>query len=101
MTLDYTVIIVSLIGLLSTGGLWNYLQNKSKLNHDRQMNESTANLEFRESLKEQVTLLTVKVDKLISEKEELLGKLADIQIELAKANSTILHLEETLRYNRR
>lgn len=97
MSIDLTSIIVAFFGLLSTGGIWKYLENKTKLNHSNRELEKEANLEFRESLKEQVALLTTKVDKLIAEKEELLIEMAKIQIQLAEANKTIIHLEEYIR----
>jgi peptidoglycan hydrolase CwlO-like protein len=98
--LDYTAIIIAFLGLLTTGGLWQYLQNKSKLNHEARVNDNAANLEFRASLKAQVELLNAKVDKLVSEKEELMLEMAKIQMQLAEANITIMHLEESIR-NRR
>lgn len=97
MNLDYTAIIVGIIGVLTTGGFWNYLQNKTKLNQENRRYESQANLEFRESLKNQVRILNEKVDKLVTEKEELLLEMAIIQRQLAEANLTIVHLQEYLR----
>lgn len=97
MTIDYTAIVVAICGLLGTGGIWQYLQNKSKLNFNARNLENQANLDFRESLKAQVALLNDKVDKLITEKEELLKEMAKIQLQLAEANLTIMHLEEFIR----
>lgn len=97
MSLDWTAIVVAIIGLFTTGGLWNYLQNKARLNHENRVYESAANLEFRESLKEQILVLNAKVDKLSLEKEELLLEMAKIQRQLAEANLTIIHLEEYIR----
>jgi peptidoglycan hydrolase CwlO-like protein len=97
MNIDLTAIVVAFFGLLGTGGIWKYLENKTKLNHDNRQLENQANLEFRESLKKQIEVLNSKVDNLISEKEELLIEMAKIQVQLAEANKTILHLEEYIR----
>lgn len=97
MIIDYTAIIVSLVGLFSTGAFWQYLQNKSKLNFEARASESAANLDFRASLIAQVEMLNLKVDKLAAEKEELMLEMAKIQMQLAEANLTIVHLEEFIR----
>lgn len=97
MDLDYTAIIVAICSLFTAGGLWSYLQTRARLNHESREHENAANLEFRESLKEQVQILNMKVDKLSLEKEQLLLEMSKIQMQLAEANLTIIHLEEYIR----
>lgn len=86
-----------LIALVGSAGLWGYLSTKSKQNHERLLNQEIKSAEFNETLKDQVTALTSKVDKLVVEKEELLKAIADLRAELAEARATVQHLEAVVR----
>lgn len=86
-----------LIALVGSAGLWTYLSGKAKQEHERRMKQDHTTAEFNETLKEQVTLLNTKVDKLVVEKEELLKAIADLRAELAEARATVQHLEAVVR----
>lgn len=89
-----TPIILALVG---SAGLWGFLSQRAKQAHERSLHESDQRAEFNETLKEQVTLLNTKVDKLVVEKEELLKAIADLRAELAEARATVQHLEAVVR----
>lgn len=94
--MDWTPIIVAAIGILGTGGLWQWMQVKSKIAADIKAADKADKAEFRESLKAQVETLQ-KENKDLREKVELLLKeMAEVKAELAAANATIKHLEEKL-----
>jgi len=85
------------IALVGSAGLWGYLSQKAKQNHERLTKSDAASAEFNETLKEQVTILNAKVDKLIVEKEELLKTIADLRAELAETRANMQHLETVVR----
>lgn len=89
-----TPIILALVG---SAGLWGYLSQKAKQNHERMLKNESQNAEFNDTLKEQVQQLNTKVDKLVVEKEELLKAIADLRAELAEARATVQHLEAVVR----
>lgn len=89
-----TPIILALVG---SAGLWGYLSQKAKQNHERMLKHESKNAEFNDTLKEQVDSLNTKVDRLLTEKEELLNAIADLKADLAAAKATISHLEAIVR----
>jgi|DEB0MinimDraft_10_1074344.scaffolds.fasta_scaffold03605_8 uncharacterized protein YlxW (UPF0749 family) len=95
--MDWTPIIVAAIGILGTGGLWQWMQVKAKISAEAKEADKADKAEFRESLKAQVDNLQ-KENKDLREKVELLLKeMAEVKAELAAANATIKHMEEQLR----
>jgi len=95
--MDWTPIIVAAIGILGTGGLWQWMQVKAKISAEAKEADKADKAEFRESLKAQVDNLQ-KENKDLREKIELLLKeMAEVKAELAAANATIKHMEEQLR----
>jgi len=86
-----------LIALAGSAGLWGFLSQRSKHAYEQQAASDVRNAEFNETLKDQVTRLTEKVDKLVVEKEELLNAIADLRAELAEARTTVQHLEAVVR----
>jgi len=85
------------IALVGSAGLWGFLSLKAKHSHERALKGETQSAEFNETLKEQVTRLDKKVDKLVLEKEELLNAIADLRSELAEARVNVQHLEAIVR----
>jgi hypothetical protein len=84
------------IALAGSAAFWGYLTQKNKQNHERMMKSDAATAEFNESLREQVDILNAKVDRLLSEKEELMIAVGKLSADLAAAQITIKHLEEKL-----
>lgn len=85
------------IALVGSAGLWGFLSLKAKHSHERALKGETKSAEFNETLKEQVSRLDQKVDKLVLEKEELLNAIADLRAELAEARVNVQHLEAIVR----
>ena len=98
--MDWTPIIIAAIGVLGTGGLWQWMQTKAKLSADAKAADNADKAEFRESLKAQVDTLQTENKDLREKVEMLLKEMATVKADLAAANATIKHLEEQLR-NRR
>ena len=95
--MDWTPIIIAVIGVLGTGGLWQWMQTKAKLSAEAKAADNADKAEFRESLKAQVDTLQKENKDLREKVEQLLKEMAEVKAELAAANATIKHLEETLR----
>jgi len=79
-----------IVALLSSMGLWKYLQARSDLQHQRRS-------EFHRTLQDQIDTLSEQVCKLSDQKESLLREIGELREALAEAKATILHLEELLR----
>lgn len=97
-TINITSILVAAISVLSGAGFWAFMQNRSKLKFQQQEERNRQDNEFKELLKVQVQTLTEKVDSLLNDKVELLKEMSELKANLIKAEQTIKHLEETLRY---
>ena len=85
-----------IIALVGSAGVWGFLTQKAKQNHERMLKQDANTAEFNDTLKEQVDILNSKVDRLLDEKEELLKAVADLRADLASAQATIKHLEDKL-----
>lgn len=95
--MDWTPIIIAAIGVLGTGGLWQWMQTRSKLSAEAKAADNADKAEFRETLKTQVEMLQRENKELREKVELLLKEMAEVKAELAAANATIRHLEEKLR----
>jgi predicted nuclease with TOPRIM domain len=95
MTLEQLMPII--LALVGSAGLWGFLSLKAKQAHERAIRTEETSAEFNDTLKEQVSQLGIKVDKLVLEKEELLKAIADLRAELAEARATVQHLENMIR----
>lgn len=95
--MDWTPIIIAAIGVLGTGGLWQWMQTRSKLSAEAKAADNADKVEFRETLKTQVEMLQRENKELREKVELLLKEMAEVKAELAAANATIRHLEEKLR----
>jgi len=95
--MDYEQFMPVLIAIVGSAGLWGYLSQKSKMNHEKALKDDAKSAQFNDTLKEQVDRLADKLDKLTEDKEKLLIQMADMKAELAQAHATIKHLEELLR----
>lgn len=94
---DWTPIIIAAIGVLGTGGLWQYMQTKAKLSAEAKTAESADKAEFRESLKAQVDDLKKENKELREKVEQLLKEMAEVKMKLAASETRTAHLEEMLR----
>ncbi len=95
MTLEeITPILIALVG---SAGLWGFLSLRAKQSHEKSLKDDAKSAEFNDTLREQVDRLSIKLDKVISDKETLLREMSDMKASLAEANATIKHLEEMLR----
>lgn len=98
MTLEQiTPILIALVG---SAGLWGFLSLRAKQSHEKSLKDDAKSAEFNDTLREQVERLSVKLDKVISDKETLLIEMSDMKASLAEANATIKHLEQMLRERR-
>ena len=95
--MDYQQFIPIIIALVGSAGLWGFLSQRAKLNHEKSMKDDATVAQFNDTLKEQVDRLADKLDRLTEDKERLLLEMSDMKAALAEANATIKHLEEMLR----
>lgn len=95
--MDWTPIIIAAIGVLGTGGLWQWMQTRSKLSAEAKAADNADKAEFRDTLKAQVEMLQKENKELREKVEQLLKEMAEVKAELAAANATIKYLEEQLR----
>lgn len=95
--MDIEAMLPILVALVGSAGLWGFLSLKAKHSHERALKGETQSAEFNETLKEQVSRLDAKVDKLVLEKEQLMTAIADLRAELASARVNVQHLESLVR----
>lgn len=86
-----------ILAALGSAGLWGFLSLRAKQSHEKSLKDDATNAQFNDTLREQVERLSEKLDKVISDKEQLLVEMSDMKAALAEANATIKHLEEMLR----
>ena len=85
------------VAVLGSAGLWSYLATRYRTQHDKAMREASVLAQYTTTVKDQVDKLSLKLDELTHDKEQLLMEIADLRAELAEANATIKHLQELLR----
>tara|TARA_R110000744_G_scaffold2706_3_gene10888 strand:+ start:762 stop:1058 length:297 start_codon:yes stop_codon:yes gene_type:complete len=95
--MDYKELLPIIIALVGSAGLWKFLSQKATLASEEASKKDDQRAEFNETLKNQVASLDAKVDKLLSEKDDLLNAIADLRAELAEAKVTVQHLEAIVR----
>ena len=86
-----------ILAALGSAGLWGFLSLRAKQSHEKSLKDDATTAQFNDTLREQVERLSDKLDKVISDKEQLLVEMSDMKAQLAEANATIKHLEEMLR----
>ena len=84
------------VAILGSAGLWTYLKMRSEQNYKAALAEREDRAEFNDTLRTQVERLSVKLDKLSDDKEQLLKEIASLRHELGEAKATIKHLEMML-----
>lgn len=94
---DLTQYMPIILAVLGSAGLWGFLSQKAKMNHEKALKDDATVANFNDTLKEQVDRLADKLDKLTEDKETLLVQMSELKAQLAEANVTIKHLEEMLR----
>lgn len=85
-----------IIALISAGGLWTYLSKKAQHQYEAMKDDKDRSAEFQETLKDQVDRLSIKLDKVLEDKEQLLREVSELKASLARAEATIQHLEQRL-----
>lgn len=91
MPIEQIIALVTAIG--GAAGFWQYLNNKAEKENEQLMADKETRAEFNTTLRVQVESLSEKVDKLVSEKEDLLEAMADLKADLAAAQATVQHLQ--------
>jgi len=86
-----------ILAALGSAGLWGFLSLRAKQSHEKSLKDDATTAQFNDTLREQVERLSDKLDKVISDKEQLLVEMSDMKAQLAEANATIKHLEQMLR----
>lgn len=86
-----------ILAALGSAGLWGFLSLRAKQAHEKSLKDDATTAQFNDTLREQVERLSEKLDKVISDKEQLLVEMSDMKAQLAEANATIKHLEQMLR----
>lgn len=86
-----------ILAALGSAGLWGFLSLRAKQSYEKSLRDEDKSAQFNDTLKEQVERLSLKLDKVIADKEQLLVEMSDMKAQLAEANATIKHLEELLR----
>ena len=97
MNEQLVTIIVAGISVIGGAGFWGWMQQKSKLAHEKASAEDADRNEFRETPKSQVASLHQENRELRAKIEELMEKMSSVQADLAAANATIAHLEMMLK----
>ena len=93
----YETLTPILVALVGSAGLWSFLAQRNKLQHDREQESEARIASFNSTLSAQVAKLSDKIDVLTQDKERLLLDMADLKAQLAEAHTPIKHLEELLR----
>ena len=88
-------IIVPLIGVLSTAGIWQYLQfrQKHKLETQKYNNEASPDVLYRNDLKERVNKLEKLLAEASEEKEEKRARIEQLIGEVAKLRVEVEYLK--------
>lgn len=83
-------LITVLVALAGSAGFWSFITMKEK-------NKREVQTEYQNTLKDQVDRLAEKLDVYTKDKEHLLKEIGLLRSELARAQTTIQHLENLLR----
>lgn len=77
-------IVVPLIGILGTAGIWNYLQfrQKIKLEEKKYNKETSTDMQYRDDLKDRVRNLESLLAASSQEKDEMRGRIEDLIAEV-------------------
>lgn len=97
---NFTSIIVALFALLSTGGIWSWIQLRSKQSFEQQQANNADKVQFRENLIAQVEELKVRVYDLQQEVKELRAEILDLTKKLAESETKRQHAEDIIRAQR-
>jgi len=95
-----TDILVPLIGVLSTAGIWQYLQfrQKQKFEESKYNNEMSPDVLYRADLKQRVTKLEQLLDESSKEKDEMRLRIEQL---IAEVNALRVEVEYLKRENER
>lgn len=85
-----TVFVPIIVALVSSMGLWRFLQFRAEQEYQRRTN-------FHQTLQSQIDCLSEQVQDLHSQKTDLLREIAELREALAESKATIMHLEDLLR----
>jgi len=95
--MDFEQLMPILVAAVGSAGLWGFMSLRAKQAHEKILKDDAKSAVFNDTLREQVERLSEKLDKVISDKEDLLREMSDMKASLAEANATIKHLEDLLR----
>ena len=93
-------IIVPIVGVLSTAGIWQYLQfrQKQKFEESKYNNETSPDVLYRADLKQRVTKLEQLLDESSKEKDEMRLRIEQL---IAEVNALRVEVEYLKRENER
>ena len=91
MDLNFTQVVVALIGVLGSMGFWKYRSERAAAK-EKQENE------FNAMLMREVETLKAKIEILIQDKEELLLEIATLRSELSAAKTELHAMTTALRF---
>ncbi len=94
--MDWTPIIVAVIGIFGSAGLWQWFQFKAKLAMEAKATDTRDKIAFRKNLELQVETMSDENKDLREKVEHLLLEMADVKAQLASAHATIRFLEDKL-----
>ena len=88
-------IIVPLIGVLSTAGIWQYLQfrQKHKLETQKYNDGASPDVLYREDLKQRVNKLERLLEESSQEKDEMRARIEQLIAEVAKLRVEVEYLK--------
>jgi ppGpp synthetase/RelA/SpoT-type nucleotidyltranferase len=81
---DYIQIIVTIVGVISSGAIWKYMEARLKANTElkKHSNENNDTVQFRDDLKNRVKNMESLLDKAGKEKDELRQSVLDLTAEV-------------------
>jgi len=98
--MEATDIIVPIVGVLSTAGIWQYLQfrQKQKFEETKYNNETSPDAMYRQDLKQRVTKLEQLLEESSKEKDEMRLRIEQL---IAEVNALRVEVEYLKRENER
>lgn len=89
-------VLVPLIGVLSTAGIWQYLQfrQKHKLETQKYNNEASPDVLYRNDLKDRVNKLERLLSEASDEKDEMRARIEQLIAEVAKLRVEVEYLKK-------
>ena len=93
MKSDYVTLIGAIATALAGSKLWDWLQKKSELKLEREKNDETKLVQYRDDLRERVAKLEAMLDSQNSERVALLQQIGQLTAELSAMKVKLEFLE--------